>query len=77
MSCRRAAVPELSCGDVVIMDNLSSHKAPTVRAAIESVGATLLFLPPYTLRLLSNGCAAGTLAGSAPTSTRSSRPSPS
>ena len=73
----RVLVPELSCGDVVIMDNLSSHKAPTVRAAIESVGATLLFLPPYTLRLLSNGCAAGTLAGSAPTSTRSSRPSPS
>ena len=44
----RVLVPELSCGDVVIMDNLSSHKAPTVRAAIESVGATLLFLPPYS-----------------------------
>ena len=73
----RVLVPELSCGDVVIMDNLSSHKAPTVRAAIESVGATLLFLPPYTLRLLSNGCAAGTLAGSARTSIQSRWPSPS
>jgi hypothetical protein len=42
----RVLVPELSRGDVVIMDNLSSHKAPAVRAAIESAGATLLFLPP-------------------------------
>jgi len=40
--------PELSRGDVVIMDNLSSHKAPAVRAAIEAVGARLLFLPPYS-----------------------------
>ncbi len=30
------------------MDNLSSHKTPAVRTAIESVGATLLFLPPYS-----------------------------
>lgn len=44
----RVLVPELDCGDVVIMDNLSSHKTPAVRAAIESVGATLLFLPPYS-----------------------------
>ena len=29
------------------MDNLSSHKAPAVRAAIEAAGARLLFLPPY------------------------------
>ena len=70
-------VPTLAPGDVVIMDNLSSHKRPAVRKAIRSVGARLLFLPPYTLRLLSNGCAAGTLAGSAPTSTRSNRSSPS
>ena len=41
-------VPELGRGDVVVMDNLSSHKAPAVRAAIESVGARLLFLPPYS-----------------------------
>jgi len=44
----RVLVPELSRGDVVIMDNLSSHKLPTVRAAIEAVGARLLFLPPYS-----------------------------
>jgi len=44
----RVLVPELSPGDVVVMDNLSSHKAPAVRAAIESVGATLRFLPPYS-----------------------------
>ena len=30
------------------MDNLSSHKAPTVRAAIEASGARLFFLPPYS-----------------------------
>lgn len=44
----RVLLPELNRGDVVIMDNLSSHKAPAVRAAIKSVGATLLFLPPYS-----------------------------
>jgi transposase len=41
-------VPTLSAGDVVIMDNLSSHKRPAVRNAIRSVGARLLFLPPYS-----------------------------
>jgi len=41
-------VPTLSPGDVVIMDNLSSHKKPAVRAAIRSAGARLLFLPPYS-----------------------------
>ena len=30
------------------MDNLSSHKRPGVRAAIEAAGATLLYLPPYS-----------------------------
>ncbi len=44
----RVLVPELQRGDVVVMDNLSSHKAPAVRNAIESIGATLLFLPPYS-----------------------------
>jgi hypothetical protein len=39
---------ELGPGDVVVMDNLSIHKASAVRAAIESVCATLLFLPPYS-----------------------------
>jgi transposase len=41
-------VPELRPGDVVIMDNLSSHKRPAVRDRIEAAGATLRFLPPYS-----------------------------
>jgi transposase len=41
-------VPTLKLGDVVIMDNLSSHKSRRVRRAIRSVGAKLLFLPPYS-----------------------------
>ena len=41
-------LPTLSPGDVGIMDNLSSHKRPAIRAAIRSVGAKLLFLPPYS-----------------------------
>lgn len=41
-------VPTLKAGDIVIMDNLGSHKGPAIRAAIRSVGARLLFLPPYS-----------------------------
>jgi transposase len=41
-------VPELRPGDVVIMDNLSSHKRTAVRERIEAAGAALLFLPPYS-----------------------------
>ena len=41
-------VPELQPGDVVIMDNLSSHKGADVRELIEAAGATLRFLPPYS-----------------------------
>lgn len=41
-------VPELSPGNVVIIDTLSSHKAAAVRAAIEATGARLLFLPSYS-----------------------------
>lgn len=41
-------VPTLSPGDVVIMDNLGSHKGVAVRKAIRDVGAKLLFLPPYS-----------------------------
>ncbi len=40
--------PTLRPGDIVVMDNLSSHKRPTVRAAIRARGARLLFLPPYS-----------------------------
>jgi transposase len=41
-------VPVLRAGDVVVMDNLSSHKAPRVRELIEAAQAKLLYLPPYS-----------------------------
>lgn len=41
-------LPTLKPGDWVIMDNLAVHKVIGVRAAIESVGAGLLYLPPYS-----------------------------
>ena len=41
-------VPTLCAGDVVIMDNLGSHKSVAVREAIEAAGAELRFLPPYS-----------------------------
>src|SRR5438094_615159 len=41
-------VPELKPGDVVILDNLGSHKGRAARAAIRAAGAHLLFLPPYS-----------------------------
>ena len=44
----KALVPELRLGDIVVMDNLSSHKGPRVREMIEAAGATLLYLPPYS-----------------------------
>ena len=40
--------PTLQPGDVVICDNLSSHKVPGVRAALAAHGAELLYLPPYS-----------------------------
>jgi len=40
--------PELRPGDIVVMDNLPSHKISGVREAIEKVGAQLVFLPPYS-----------------------------
>jgi transposase len=40
--------PALKPGDVVVMDNLSAHKAPQVREWIEKAGAELLYLPPYS-----------------------------
>lgn len=41
-------VKELTPGDVVIMDNLPAHKVSGVRQAIESAGARLVYLPPYS-----------------------------
>jgi transposase len=40
--------PTLRPGDIVVADNLSCHKVAGVRAAIEAVGATLRYLPPYS-----------------------------
>jgi len=40
--------PKLGPGDVVVMDNLSSHKVKGVRERIEAAGAELLYLPPYS-----------------------------
>ncbi len=45
---RQVLVPELGPGDVVILDNLSSHKRASTRQLIESAGAELMFLPPYS-----------------------------
>jgi transposase len=41
-------VPTLSPGDIVIIDNLGSHKGKAVRRAIRAAGAKLFFLPPYS-----------------------------
>jgi len=41
-------VPALRPGQAVILDNLSAHRAPRVRALIEAAGCRLLFLPPYS-----------------------------
>lgn len=41
-------VPTLKKGDIVICDNLSSHKSPAVEQAIRAVGARIHFLPPYS-----------------------------
>jgi transposase len=40
--------PTLTSGDIVVMDNLGSHKVAGVRTAIEAAGARLLYLPPYS-----------------------------
>lgn len=45
---RHVLVPTLRKGQVVIADNLSAHRSPVARAAIEAAGARLLLLPPYS-----------------------------
>ena len=47
-------VPVLKIGDIVVMDNLSSHKVPGIRKAIEAAGAELRYLPPYSIVALEN-----------------------
>ena len=44
----RVLAPTLEPGDIVILDNLGSHKSAEVRCLIEARGARLLFLPPYS-----------------------------
>lgn len=45
---QQVLVPTLAPGDIVVLDNLSSHKVCGVREAIEAAGAELRFLPPYS-----------------------------
>jgi transposase len=44
----RVLVPSLRAGQVVVMDNLSSHKGPRVRELLEARGCELVYLPPYS-----------------------------
>jgi transposase len=45
---KQIVVPQLREGNVVLLDNLSIHKVAGVKESIESVGARLLYLPPYS-----------------------------
>ena len=45
---QQVLVPTLKDGDLVVMDNLASHKRAGVRESIEAAGARLLYLPPYS-----------------------------
>lgn len=45
---RQQLVPTLTPGDIVVLDNLSSHKSPSAREAIEAAGGTVAYLPPYS-----------------------------
>ena len=45
---KRVLAPSLRPGQVVVMDNLSSHRGPRVRETIEARGCELVYLPPYS-----------------------------
>ena len=45
---KRGLAPALRAGDVVILDNLATHKIRGVHEVLEAVGARLLYLPPYS-----------------------------
>lgn len=45
---RNFLLPVLNSGDIVILDNLSSHKSSQIQKLIEGVGAKVKFLPPYS-----------------------------
>lgn len=46
--CEHFLAPTLHPGDLVVLDNLSSHKSSAAVSAIESVGARMVYLPPYS-----------------------------
>lgn len=46
--CEHFLAPTLQPGDLVILDNLSSHKSSAAIAAVQRVGAKLIYLPPYS-----------------------------
>jgi transposase len=46
--CQELLAPQLREGDLVILDNLSSHKSASARGALEAVGAEVIDLPPYS-----------------------------
>lgn len=48
VNVKQILVQTLASGDIVILDNLAARKSTTARAAIETAGAQLLFLPPYS-----------------------------
>jgi transposase len=84
----KVLLPTLRPGDIVIMDNLGSHKGKAARQLIRSAGAKLFFLPKYSpdlnpieqvfakLKHLLRKAAARTFEAFASPSTRSFRPSP-
>ena len=45
---QQVLTPALRPGDIVVMDNLSAHKGPQVKRLLESAGASVLYLPPYS-----------------------------
>ena len=45
---KQILAPTLTSGDIVVMDNVATHKVAGIREAIEARGATLLYLPPYS-----------------------------
>lgn len=45
---KQVLVPTLRAGDVVVMDNLRAHKQVAVQEALAKVGASVLYLPPYS-----------------------------
>lgn len=49
--CEHFLAPTLHPGDLVVLDNLSSHKTKAAMEAIEKVGAKMIYLPPYSLDL--------------------------